>query len=423
MSHKTIIHWAILTNNNSDKDSLITELLEHQKTTFFSNYLGLKGALFSKSELERFIDEEERHGVKVITYNTTQALLSMSSGEQKKALLQQVLRSNPDFLILDNPFDNLDIQSQKELRERLISISTQLPIVQLSSRKKDILPFITNTGTLIGSKVILNTNLESNDSISENGMRTLKGVIPPPPIPILYEEKELVAFKNVSVHYDKKTIVRAIDWVIKTGEFWQLKGKNGSGKTTLLTMITGDNPKAYGKELFLFGKKKGSGESVWELKSKIGYFTPSMTDKFTGYHSVEYMLISGFFDSIGLYAKPTEIQLRIAKQWLLLINMWDIRNNLFHELTLGQKRLLMVIRAMIKHPPLLILDEPTAGLDDESAALFVALANKIAQETITSLVFVSHREEIGLNPKFIYELLPTEDGFTGKISQNKKGGR
>ncbi len=416
-----IMHWAVLTKNNSDKDSLICELLEGKKTTYFSNLHGLKGALFSKLVLERLIDEEERHGVKVITGNTTQALISMSSGEQKKALLHYVLNSNPDFLILDNPFDNLDIESQKELRQQLISISVQIPMVQLMSRRGDILPFINNI-TNCGDSPSLKTNFESYSSVSEIVTTHFKGIIPPSPTPIVIETKVLVAFKQVSVSYDTKTIVKDINWKIESGEFWQLKGKNGSGKTTLLTMITGDNPKGYGKDLYLFGKKKGSGESVWDVKRKIGYFTPAMTDKFTGYHTVEYMLISGFFDSIGLYAKPTEVQLRIAKQWLLLINMWDIRNSLFHELTMGQKRLLMVTRAMIKHPLLLILDEPTAGLDDESAALFVALANKIAKETSTALVFVSHREEIGLNPQFIYELLPTEDGFIGKVSQNKKGG-
>ncbi len=410
-------HLAIVIRNKSDKSSLLQELLESQKSIYFSNFQGLKGALFSKSELDRFIDEEERHETKIITNSTPQALISMSSGEQKKALLKHILNSKPDFLILDDPFDNLDIESQKDLRQQLIALSHQVCIVQLLSRENDLLPFINSFAQLEGKQLIRSKNLVNT---TNQGTLIIKGTIPPPPFPIQYENKVLISFKNVTVHYETKTIVKNIDWEIKTGEFWQLKGKNGSGKTTLLTMITGDNPKGYGQELYLFGKKKGSGESVWDVKRKIGYFTPAMTDKFTGYHTVEYMLISGFFDSIGLYAKPTEVQLRIAKQWLLLINMWDIRNNLFNELTMGQKRLLMVTRAMIKQPLLLILDEPTAGLDDESAALFVALANKIAKETSTALVFVSHREEIGLNPQFIYELLPTEDGFIGKVSQTKR---
>lgn len=411
-------HLAIVVRNKSDKSALLQELLEFQKSNFFSNFQGLKGVLFSKSELDRFIDEEERHETKIITNSTPQALISMSSGEQKKALLRHILNSKPDFLIVDNPFDNLDIESQKDLRQQLITLSHQVCIVQLLSRENDLLPFINSFAQLEGNKLIRTKNFRNT---IKQGPVTIKGTIPPPPFPIQYENKVLISFKNVTIQYDTKTIVKNIDWEIRTGEFWQLKGKNGSGKTTLLTLITGDNPKGYGQELYLFGNKKGSGESVWDLKKNIGYFTPSMTDKFTGYHTVEYMLLSGFFDSIGLYSTPTELQLRLAKEWLILIAMWDIRNNLFHELSLGQKRLLMVTRAMIKHPLLLVLDEPTAGLDDESASLFVALANKIAKESTTTLIFVSHREEPGLKPQFIYELLPTNEGFVGNVVPNKKG--
>jgi molybdate transport system ATP-binding protein len=180
-------------------------------------------------------------------------------------------------------------------------------------------------------------------------------------------------------------------------------------------MLTGENPKGYGQELFLFGKKKGSGESIWDIKKKIGYFTPSMTDKFTGYHSIENMLISGLNDSIGLYVQPTEAQLRLAKEWLIVIGMWKVKDARFHDLSMGQKRLVMTVRAMIKHPLLLILDEPTAGLDDASAQLLVTLVNKIAKESSTAIIFVSHRKEPGLDPDQVYELQMHKEGSLGVI--------
>ena len=180
-------------------------------------------------------------------------------------------------------------------------------------------------------------------------------------------------------------------------------------------MITGENPKGYGQELYIFGQKKGSGESVWDIKKNIGYFTPSMTDKFTGYHSVEFMIISGLTDSIGLYSRPTEAQLRIAKEWLLLLQMWPLKDTLYNNLTMGQKRLVMCARAMIKHPALLIFDEPTASLDDESALLFVALVNKFAKESESTIIFVSHRKEPGLTPDRIYELQLTDQGSLGTV--------
>jgi molybdate transport system ATP-binding protein len=125
------------------------------------------------------------------------------------------------------------------------------------------------------------------------------------------------------------------------------------------------------------------------------------------------MMISGLNDSIGLYLKPTEVQLRLAQRWLKLIGLWGIKDRLFHDLSMGQKRLIMCARAMIKHPPLLVVDEPTAGLDDASADLFAALVNKFAQESATTIIFVSHRDEPGLEPDYIYELEMTEKGSQG----------
>jgi len=194
-----------------------------------------------------------------------------------------------------------------------------------------------------------------------------------------------------------------------------LIGPNGSGKTTLLTMINGDNPKAYNQDLTLFGKRKGTGETVWEIKQKVGYLTPSMTDLFSTRHTVEEMIVSGFLDSIGLYKTPTDIQLRLANEWIDLIEMSHLKNKPFCTLSLGQQRLALVARAMVKHPPLLILDEAMSGLDDHNASIVISLINKIAEESKTTILFVSHRIEEGLLPNNIFELIPTESGSIGKV--------
>ena len=406
-------HWAILTDNTSRKSEFIHSILKNDPPQVLDALTGLIGALFSKLAIEKYIEEEDRHGEKIITKHNAQSLRTMSSGEQKKALLNYLLDNKPDYIILDNPFDNLDTESQRQLAINLTERSTETIFLLILSRKNDLLPFITNYGRLNGTDLELCQNM----TFLIEGVKKIPfaGKIPEALQTISYTGKNLVELKNITVSYKDKQIVKNINWVIKKDEFWQLIGKNGSGKTTLLSMITGENPKGYGQELYLFGRKKGSGESIWDIKQNIGYFTPAMTDKFTGYHSVENMLISGLNDSIGLYIKPTESQLRLAKEWLLLIDMWNIKDNQFHDLTMGQKRLLMTARAMIKHPLLLILDEPTAGLDDASAQLFVGLVNKIAQESEVTIIFVSHRKEPGLEPHKVYELKPTEHGSIGHI--------
>lgn len=412
-SNPNKIHWAVFIDNTSDKTSFIEEILSSTTPHVFKFLNGLKGALFSKLALIKLIDEESRHGDSGITGSTNQSLQSMSSGEQKRTLLKHLLASKPDYLLLDNPFDNLDKEFQIEFKERLKTIAKDVLIIQIISRKDDLLPFIANYAYLQDKD--LQIIQQPKPLSSENQNIPFKGKIPEPLKHTLFEGDTLIALKNVNVSYGGKPIIKNITWKIGQGEFWELSGKNGSGKTTILSMITGENPKGYGQELYLFGLKKGSGESVWDIKKNIGYFTPSMTDKFTGYHSVEHMIISGILDSVGLYVKPTGGQFRLAKEWLQLINMWHLKDAQFHDLTMGQKRLVMTTRAMVKHPLLLILDEPTVSLDDESAALLILLVNKIAHESSTTIIFVSHREEAGLRPQYRFRLKEGKDGSIGEI--------
>lgn len=406
-------HWGIFIVNDSNKTKLLEQLLKGNLPQRLSFLKELQGALFSKIVLDKLMDAEDRHGTKRIAKETEQSLRTMSSGEQKKALLNYLLNDSPDYIILDNPFDNLDIASQELLANTLKERADKTTFIQIISRKSDLLPFISNFAHLNKEHLSFEVTIEKNSQLE--ALKEFTGKIPSPLKPIIFDQNNLINFKDVTVRFGNKTVLQHINWQIKKGDFWQLIGKNGSGKTTMLSMITGENPKGYGQELFLFGKKKGSGETIWDIKKKIGYFTPAMTDKFTGYHTVENMLISGFNDSIGLYIKPTEAQLRLTKEWLLLLDLWELKDMLFHSLSMGQKRLVMTTRAMIKHPLLLILDEPTAGLDDVSAKLVVALVNKIARESNTATIFVSHRSEAGLNPDFIYTLQMTTEGSIGKV--------
>jgi molybdate transport system ATP-binding protein len=375
-----------------------------------------EGALFSRITLNQFIEEEERHGIQIINKNTQQLLKTMSSGEQKKALLTYILHLKPNYIILDNPFDNLDKDTQKALKQTLDDISKTTLIVQLISRKSDILPFITKEMILEGSTIRQVDSGSKGEQEKKLFFRSsFTGRIPMPISPTDYEESILIDCKGISVTYGERKILDKINWTIKKGEFWQLIGPNGSGKSTLLSMITGDNHKGYGQELYLFGQRKGTGESVWDIKKRIGYYTPSMTDKFSGLHSCLNMVISGMNDSVGLYLRATENQKALAKEWLIILDMWHLKDVLFADLSAGQQRMVMTARAMIKHPPLLILDEPTAGLDDENATLFISLVNKIARESESAIVFVSHRKEPGLDPQFIYELKISEDGSHGRM--------
>ena len=411
-------NYAILTNNTSKTTEVVQKLLGNNLVDELEELQPLKGMLFSRSEIDRFMDEEERHDLKILTKGNTQSLKTMSSGEQKKALLNHLLNQNPDFLILVNPYDNLDTATQATLKNRLCKAGQTWVLVQLVSRLGDILPTTSDFLKLEGGTLL---KFDSPDDFWNSNTRatiTFSNSIPSPIDQILVEDSILINFNKVSVSFDGRQVLNQIDWTIKKGEFWQLIGPNGSGKSTLLSMITGDSHKGYGQDLTIFGKQKGSGESVWDIKHNIGYYAPAITDKFRGYHTLEHMVISGLHDSIGLYVQPSDTEKHVANEWLTLLNLHHKKDDYFRDLSVGDKRLVMMARAMVKHPPLLILDEPTAGLDDSSAALFVALVNKIAQESDSAIVFVSHRNEPGLEPSYIYELHPSEKGSRGFIKNS-----
>ncbi|MBT8263752.1 MAG: ATP-binding cassette domain-containing protein [Muriicola sp.] len=410
-----MLHWAILTTTDSPKKEVVDSLLHGPFPDELRILKNKKGGLFSGTEIAHYIDEEVRHDRKILTANTSQSLQSMSSGERKKALLSYLIASKPDYLILDNPFDNLDTNSKKALLKELLLLKSSVHIIQILSRKTDLLPFIDNIASLQNNAMEWHGSLEELAIAASKNPGEFTGALPPPLHQYSYPHKKLIELQNISVSYGTKPVLQNINWCIRPGEFWELKGKNGSGKTTILSMVTGDNPKGYGQDLYLFGHKKGSGESVWDIKKQIGYVTPALTDRFRGYHTLQNMLISGLVDSIGLYIEPTESQRNLAAKWLALLGMEHQKNNYFHELSKGEQRLIMCARAMIKHPLLLLLDEPTSDLDDRAANLVVALVNKIAQESNSTIIFVSHRNEPQLQPQFVYELQAASTGSMGIV--------
>jgi molybdate transport system ATP-binding protein len=411
-------HFAINIAPNCNYNWVIQNILSGNVLQPAINLSALQGALYADAAVNTMIAEELLHDKFEITTASNSSLKSMSSGEQKKALLQYIIGKRPGFIVVDNIPDNLDAEAQQNIAATLQQIAKHTIIIQIIHRKKDILPFITNAVTLDNNIFLQQQSIEGylqeeNKFIKNSFAKNI------PPSLHLYNlpAGPLVQLTGVSVNYEGRPILNNINWTINPGEFWQLTGPNGTGKSTILSLITGDNPKGYGQNLLLFGFKKGCGESVWDIKKYIGYLTPNMAQFFPRLDSVEKMLLSGFFDSVGLYTLPNETQIKTAHQWLQFIGMYDNRNEPFCFLPLGKQRMVLVARAMVKHPPLLILDEPTAGLDDDSAAIFTNLINAIAVKSTTAIIYVSHQKEEGLNPEYIFKLAAGENGSVGMVDQ------
>ena len=405
-----IIHWDILLRNQVAKKEIINKILNGQAEEELEPFNTKKGILFSDLAIENFIEKEYQYDSVEAAPETHRQLRTFSSGERKKAFLKFCINQNPDHIILDNPLDHLDQNSRKELHIQLEELAKNVALIQLVNRMTDLLPFITNKRQINDNSFVLSplTTIPIEQSFS------LKP-IPKPITTINYPHSILIQMNNLKVSYDERPILNNINWTIKKGEFWQLIGPNGSGKSTILSLITGDNPKGYGQDLHLFGKKKGSGESIWDIKKNIGQFSTAMIDLFQKNHTVEQMILSGFFDSIGLYIQPSTLQIKLMQEWLDFLNMNHLKKTAFINLSVGQQRVIMIIRAVLKHPPLLILDEPTEGLDDENVILVTQLISHLAKETNIAIISVSHRIEALLAPNSILELTPQPMGSEGKI--------
>ncbi|OAD42554.1 ATP-binding cassette domain-containing protein [Polaribacter atrinae] len=407
------IHFTIENKSLSSKSSLVENILKGQHR--FPNLKNKKGLLFSNSILDKFIDEEAKHNTNTLTSKENRSIRTLSSGEQKKALLNYLLEQKPAFLILDSPFESLDIASVSNLKEHLITLSSEITLIQIFNRKEEILPIITHVLELKDDEIIEFIPIEKYNF--KEIIFSFKGEVPKPITFYKNIPDQLIALQNVNVEYDERSILKNINWTINKNEFWHLIGPNGSGKTTILSMIYGNNVKAFRQEVYLFGKKKGTGESVWEIKEKIGYFSPAILELFKRRITVAQMVLSGFFDSVGLYETPSTLQIKVANDWLELLNLENKKNTPFNNLTAAEQRLVLIARAMIKHPPLLILDEPLINLDNKGTAIVVALINKIVKESDTTILFVSHREVKDLQPNFIYELIPDVNGSVGKVQK------
>lgn len=328
----------------------------------------------------------------------------LSTGEMRKVLLCQTLMGQPDLLILDEPFDGLDVFSRNNLSDLLCSLSEKgLTIVLVLNRFDELPDFIENMGVVADCKLTLSGDRESvlaNTLISqlqhsENLKHlTLPEVEDPTAQVPLSDDIPRVTLNNGVVSYNDKSILHGLNWQVNPHEHWQIIGENGAGKSTLLSLITGDHPQGYSNDLTLFGRRRGTGETIWDIKRHIGYVSNSIHQEYRVATSVLNVIISGFHDSIGLYQTPSDRQVHLAYQWLALLGFTkQTAQQPFHSLSWGQQRLILIARAQVKHPAVLILDEPLQGLDGLNRLLVLRFIDVMLSQGSTQLLFVTHHQE------------------------------
>jgi molybdate transport system ATP-binding protein len=300
-------------------------------------------------------------------------LVTLSSGELRKYQLRRALESGTKVLVIDNPYIGLDPQARKVLTRQLTELAATTTLVLVLSRVAEIPPFITHVVPVadgqLGEKVPREAYLDA--------------VLPP----------AVIRMRGVTISYGERVILDALDWTVREGEHWALTGANGSGKSTLLSLICADNPKAYACDIELFGRPRGSGETIWDIKKNIGFVSPELHRAFQVDAPALDIVASGLFDTEGLYRHPTEEQYACARRWMAEFGIEDLAEKPFLRLSSGQQRLCLVARAFVKDPRLYVLDEPLHGLDEPQRRRVKVLLDRFCGAPGKTLLMVTHYPE------------------------------
>lgn len=365
-----------------------------------------------------------------IAHLNDRRIMQLSNGERKRTQLAAAYIQQPNILVLDQPFVGLDVASQAHLTELLNNLMKDgLSLVMICS-PEEIPSQVSTVIELDKGKIVSTSSTESyTPSIPDE---LLSSSLDSALIKKVYQTESTfeyaVKMKNVTVTINNKAILKAIDWEVKRGEQWALLGHNGAGKTTILSLITADNPQGYTNDLQLFDKKRGSGESIWDIKKRIGYLSPELhlyfmrgdgifntipglaTQSKKGDSSLSCIdvILSGYRDEIGFVTSASDLEISAAKSWLSFLQLSHLAKRQFNHTSLGEQRSLLLARALVKSPDLIILDEPCQGMDSRQTKRFTHLLDQLSEVLTTTLIYVTHhKNEI---PKSVTRIMQLQNG-------------
>ena len=314
-------------------------------------------------------------------------IITLSSGELRKFQIARALFAKPRVLILDNPFIGLDAQTRDSLSDLLGRLATEwkLMIILVMSRWEMMPAFINRV-----VKVDQSSNLSDYEDRAEDILS-----LPEKEYPVggFYPSDKgscILKFNNITVKYDSRTILKDFSWTVHEGECWAITGPNGAGKSTLLSLVCADNPQGYACDFEIFGHKRGTGESIWDIKKHIGYVSPEMHRSYQKNITALDVVASGLFDTVGLYIHPNQEQIEQSLWWMRIFGISKLAQRPYLKLSSGEQRLCLLARAFVKDPELLILDEPMHGLDIKKMNQILKIITTFTSRSRKTLLMVSH---------------------------------
>lgn len=324
-------------------------------------------------------------------------LIKLSNGETKRLLIASALLRNPTLLLLDHPLSGLDTATRNDFEALLAEVAAGGTTIVMATSPLEVPKLMKKVAVLDrGGNIKMVERSEfaflrhDREEPALANREELKELLSVRPFP---EFEYAVQMEDVRVRYGDKQILEGIDWEVGKGERWALLGPNGAGKSTLLSLINGDNPQAYANRIWLFDQRRGSGESIWDIKRKVGFVSPELFQYFPSSQSCLEVVESGFYDTLGLF-RPSQPQMaELAQRWMVLLGMEREATMLFSQVSASAQRICLLARALVKNPPLLILDEPGQGLDALQKFHFRGILDLIPELSDITIIYVSHYPE------------------------------
>lgn len=321
-------------------------------------------------------------------------LIKLSNGETKRLLIAAALLKNPVVLMLDNPLAGLDLQTRAEFNTIIDDITRSGIAVIMATSPAEIPPAITHVavlkdGTLMqmqaaqfDAKAFSSSDEDHINRTELSDLLSLKANSP--------AFDWIVKMDNTNITYGEKQVLKNVNWHIRQGERWALLGPNGAGKSTLLSLINADNPQAYANDIVLFDRKRGTGESIWDIKSKTGFISPELYQYFPTDNSCLQVIESGFYDTMGLFRASDAKKSAIALRWMKALEIGQYARQLLKNIPASAQRLCLLARALVKNPTLLIFDEPCQGLDAHQQQHFKSIVDAICELSNVTMIYVTH---------------------------------
>lgn len=339
-------------------------------------------------------------------------MVLLSSGEMRRYQLFKYLIKKPRVLIVDNPFIGLDAPMRDQLSqffERLVD-SGEVQIIMVLSMLDTVPEYITHVVEVndmrVGEKRTRAEYLSTLPAFSADQRSSLSAELKQAisELPVLPAANlttdgsitdEIISLRNLSLSLPDtdRVLYNGLNWSVSRGEHWALQGRNGAGKSTLLSLICADHPAAYACDISLFGRRRGTGESIWEIKKHIGFVSPEFHRAYKENRPAIDIVASGLHDSVGLYKRPRPEQVDTCLFWMRVFGIEQLRDRMFLTLSSGEQRLCLLARAFVKDPALLILDEPLHGLDTYRRNLVRDVIAQFCQRPDKTLIMVTHYVE------------------------------